>query len=117
MIIQIDRFDASWITIVKKVGQSLTQLKTIVTVRSDWASTRVEGSKLSDEKVEVLFKEIDITKIVGKDSQEVVGYFEILDLISESFEDISITESRLTNLHIILLKYSKKDEWHKGDYK
>ena len=72
---------------------------------------------MSDEEVEALLKEIDITKIVDRDSQEVVGYFETLDLISESFEDISITESSLKNLHNILLKYSKKDEWHKGDYK
>ena len=46
-----------------------------------------------------------------------MGYFETLDLISESHEDIPITESSLKNLHNILLKHSKKDEWHKGDYK
>lgn len=47
----------------------------------------------------------------------VVGYFETLDIISETYENISISESSLKNLHNILLKYSKKDEWHKGDYK
>ncbi|MCD6347324.1 MAG: Fic family protein, partial [Bacteroidales bacterium] len=77
----------------------------------------IEGAKISNEEVEVLLKEIDITKIVDRDSQEVVGYFETLDLISESFENISISESSLKNLHNILLKHSKKDEWHKGDYK
>lgn len=117
LISQIDRFDASWTTIEKKEGQSLKQLKTIATVRSVGASTRIEGSKMSDEEVEVLLKEIDITKIVDRDSQEVLGYFETLDLISKSFEDISISESSLKNLHNILLKHSKKDEWHKGDYK
>ena len=50
---------------------------------------------MSDEEVEVLLKERDITKIADRDSQEVVGYFETLDLISESFEDISISESSL----------------------
>ncbi|MBE9466789.1 MAG: Fic family protein [Bacteroidetes bacterium] len=117
LISQIDRFDASWSSIEKKEGQSLKQLKTIATVRSVGASTRIEGSKMSNEEVEVLLKEIDITKIADRDSQEVVGYFETLDLISESFENISITESSLKNLHNILLKHSKKDEWHKGDYK
>jgi len=117
LISQIDRFDASWTSIEKKEGQSLKQLKTIATVRSVGASTRIEGSKLSNEEVEVLLKEIDITKIVDRDSQEVVGYFETLDLISESFKDIPITENSLKNLHNILLKHSKKDEWHKGDYK
>lgn len=117
LISQIDRFDASWTTIEKKEGQSLKQLKSIATVRSVGASTRIEGSKMSDEEVEVLLKEIDITKIADRDSQEVVGYFETLDLISESYEDIVISESSLKNLHNILLKHSQKDEWHKGDYK
>ena len=51
-ISQIDRFDASWTTIEKKEGQSLKQLKTIATVRSVGASTRIEGSKMTDEEVE-----------------------------------------------------------------
>jgi len=88
MISQIDRFDASWNSIEKREGQSLKQLKSIATVRSVGASTRIEGSKMSDEEVEVLLKEIDITKIEDRDSQEVVGYFEALDIISESYNDI-----------------------------
>lgn len=117
LISQIDRFDASWASIEKKEGQSLKQLKTIATVRSVGASTRIEGSKMSDEEVDVLLQDIDITKIVDRDSQEVVGYFETLDLISGSYEDIPITENSLKNLHKFLMKYSKKDEWHQGDYK
>jgi Fic family protein len=117
LISQIDRFDASWSTIEKKEGQSLKQLKSIATVRSVGASTRIEGSQMSDEEVEVLLREIDITKIVDRDSQEVVGYFETLDLIAESYTNIAITENNLKNLHNILLKHSSKDEWHKGDYK
>lgn len=72
---------------------------------------------MSDEEVEVLLKKIDITKIEDRDSQEVVGYFETLDLISESYDDIRVNENGLKSLHNILMKYSKKDEWHKGDYK
>jgi len=117
LISQIDRFDASWTSIEKKEGQSLKQLKSIATVRSVGASTRIEGSKMSDEEVEVLLKQIDITKLSDRDSQEVVGYFEALDIITESYENIEIKESNIKNLHNILLKHSKKDEWHKGDYK
>ena len=116
-ISQIDRFDASWTSIEKREGQSLKQLKSIATVRSVGASTRIEGSKMSDVEVEVLLQKIDITKIKDRDSQEVIGYFETLDLISESHQDIEIKENSLKNLHNILLKFSKKDEWHKGDYK
>ncbi len=117
LISQIDRFDASWTTIEKKEGQSLKQLKSIATVRSVGASTRIEGSKMSDEEVEALLKQIDITKLTDRDSQEVVGYFDSMDIISESYADIDITENSLKNLHNILMKYSKKDVWHKGEYK
>ena len=117
VISQIDRFDASWTTLEKKEGQSLKQLKLIATVRSVGASTRIEGSKMSNEEVTVLLQQIDITKLEDRDSQEVVGYFNALDLISESFSDIEISENSIKNLHNILLKYSSKDEWHKGKYK
>ncbi len=117
MVSQIDRFDASWASIERKEGQSLRQLKSIATIRSVGASTRIEGSKMSNEKVEVLLKEIDINKIEDRDSQEVVGYFEALDLISESYKQIVISENSLKHLHNILLKHSEKDDWHKGDYK
>ena len=117
VISQIDRFDASWTTLEKKEGQSLKQLKLIATVRSVGASTRIEGSKMSNEEVTVLLQQIDITKLEDRDSQEVVGYFNALDLISESFSDIEISENSIKNLNNILLKYSSKDEWHKGKYK
>ena len=117
LISQIDRFDASWTAIEKKEGQSLKQLKSIATVRSVGASTRIEGSGMSDEEVEVLLKQIDITKLSDRDSQEVVGYFETLDIITDSYKNIEINESSIKNLHNILMKHSKKDEWHKGDYK
>jgi Fic family protein len=109
--------DASWASVERREGQSLKQLKSIATVRSVGASTRIEGSKMSDEEVHVLLRELDTTKLEDRDSQEVVGYFEAFDIISESFKNIQITESGLKNLHSILLKYSKKDEWHKGNYK
>ena len=117
IISQIDRFDASWTTIEKKEGQSLKQLKSIATIRSIGASTRIEGSKMSDEEVTVLLQELDISKLEDRDSQEVVGYFNAFDIISESYRDIEISENSLKNLHNILMKHNKKDEWHKGKYK
>jgi len=63
------------------------------------------------------FKKIDTKNLTDRDSQEVVGYFEVLDLISESYENIGVTESHIKSLHNSLMKYSAKDEWHKGNYK
>jgi Fic family protein len=117
LISEIDRFDANWTAIERKEGQSLKELKSIATVRSVGASNRIEGNKMSDEEVDVLLQEIDITKLTDRDSQEVVGYFEVLDLISESYEGISVTENHIKSLHNSLMKYSAKDQWHKGNYK
>lgn len=116
-ISKIDRFDASWSAIEKREGQSLKHLKTAATIKSVGASTRIEGSKMSNEEIEVLLNNIDISKMEDRDSQEVLGYFNALDLISESYKDINITEGNIKNLHIVSLKYSKKDAWHKGEYK
>jgi Fic family protein len=117
LISEIDRFDANWTAIERKEGQSLKELKSIATVRSVGASNRIEGNKMSDEEVDGLLQEIDIAKLADRDSQEVVGYFEVLDLISESYEGISITENHIKSLHNSLMKYSAKDQWHKGNYK
>lgn len=117
LISEIDRFDASWTAIERREGQSLKELKSIATVRSVGASNRIEGNKMSDEEVDVLLKKIDVAKLSDRDSQEVVGYFEVLDLISEAYENIDCSENHIKNLHNILMKHSAKDQWHKGNYK
>jgi hypothetical protein len=61
LISEIDRFDAAWHAIERREGQSLKELKSIATVRSVGASTRIEGSKLSDEEVDILLKNLDIS--------------------------------------------------------
>jgi Fic family protein len=117
LISEIDRFDAHWTAIERKEGQSLKELKSIATVRSVGASNRIEGNRMSDNEVDALLLNVDKTKLTDRDSQEVVGYFEVLDLISESHESISLTESHIKSLHNRLMKYSIKDQWHKGNYK
>jgi Fic family protein len=116
-ISQIDRFDATWAQIEKREGQTLKQLKSIATVRSVGASTRIEGSKMTDAEVEVLIEKLKISKLEERDEQEVAGYFDALDTIAESYKDIEITEGNIKNLHKILMSHSEKDAWHRGGYK
>jgi Fic family protein len=116
-ISKVDRFDAAWSQVEKREGQTLKQLKSIATVRSVGASTRIEGSKMTDAEVEVLIEKLKISKLEERDEQEVAGYFEVLDTIAESYKDIEISEGSLKNLHKILMRHSEKDEWHRGDYK
>ena len=53
---KIDRFDASWSNIEKRESSTLMQLKSIATVKSVGASTRIEGSKMTDDEVSVLIE-------------------------------------------------------------
>jgi len=114
---KIDRFDASWATIEKREGASLKQLKSLATVRSVGASTRIEGSKMTDDEVAVLIEKLSVAKLEERDEQEVMGYFEALDTIAENYESIGISESEIKNLHKILMLHCEKDLWHRGNYK
>ena len=114
---KIDRFDASWTSIEKREGAILKQLKSIATVRSVGASTRIEGSKMTDDEVAVLIDKLSISKLEERDQQEVIGYFEALDTIAENFESIGISETQIKNLHKILMQHGEKDAWHRGNYK
>lgn len=115
----IDRFGGAWSVIEKREGyKTLKELISIATVHSIGASTRIEGSKMTNDEVKALiFDNIKIEKLIQRDQQEVIGYFNALDIISESYRDIEITESSLQNLHNILMRHSEKDQWHKGNYK
>lgn len=116
-ISQVDRFDAEWTSIEQRERQSLRELRAIATVRSVGASTRIEGSSMTDAEVEVLLDALKVSRLEERDQQEVAGYFGALNVIIESFNDIDITEANIKNLHKILMRHSEKDVWHSGNYK
>lgn len=115
----IDRFGGEWSGIAKREGeQTLKQLKSIATVESTGASTRIEGSRMSDDEVRALiFSNLKIEKLEERDQQEVKGYFRVLDIIGETYDELEITERHIKSLHNELMRFSEKDAWHKGDYK
>lgn len=117
LLSKIDRFDASWTAIEKREGKNLKHLKAIATVKSTGSSTRIEGAAMTDKEVSILIKNLDTSKLEERDAQEVAGYFRALEMILDSFAEINITESNIKSLHNTLLKFSVKDEWHKGGYK
>lgn len=117
LISEIDRFDGKWAGIERREGQSLKELKSIATVRSVGASNRIEGNKMSDEEVDILLRKINFTDLTERDAQEVVGYFEVMDLLSEAYKNIDLSENHIKGLHSLLMKHSVKDHWHKGNYK
>jgi len=117
LITEIEEFKGQWRLLKTLSPERLASLRKIATIESVGSSTRIEGSKLSDLEVEALLSNIKSTSFKSRDEQEVAGYAEAMDLVFESFDDISITENHIKQLHQLLLKHSTKDEHHKGSYK
>lgn len=116
-ITQIDELKGRWIAGARLSPQVLGRLKRSVLVTSTGASTRIEGAKLSDGDVEKLMRGIENQKFTDRDKQEVKGYYELLENVFNSWKNIRFTESAIKHFHKELLKYAKKDERHRGEYK
>lgn len=113
----IDRFKGNWDSIELKHSKHLKELKKIATIESIGSSTRIEGATLTDNEVEKLLKSVKITKLTTREQQEVVGYWETMQIILDNYKDIDISKRFIHQLHGILLKHSSKDQSHKGKYK
>ncbi|MFZ3054892.1 MAG: Fic family protein [Minisyncoccales bacterium] len=116
-ITQIDQLKGQWISGAQLNPQTLGRLKRSVLITSSGSSTRIEGSRLSDEDVEKLMKGINIQKFTDRDKQEVKGYFELLENIFNSWESLKFSENSIKHFHKELLKYAEKDILHRGEYK
>lgn len=113
----IDSFKGQWEVIEEKRSKHLKELRKIATIKSIGSSTRIEGATLTDDEVEKLLKSVKITKLDTREQQEVVGYYDALQVILENYKDIELSERYIHQLHGILLKHSGKDRAHKGKYK
>lgn len=114
---EVDLFKGNWDLIETKEKRYLKELRDIATIQSIGSSTRIEGATLTDEEVKQLLKSVTIHKLDKREEQEVVGYYEALETILKHYNDIDLSERYLHQLHTILLKYSDKDQRHKGRYK
>lgn len=113
----IDSFKGNWKAIENENSKHLKELRKIATIESIGSSTRIEGSTLTDAEVEKLLKSIKITKLKSRDEQEVIGYYDTLEIILDNYLDLELSERYIHQLHGILLKHSNKDQSHKGKYK
>jgi len=116
-IAKIDEFKGWWRGTSTRNPQALGRLKRSIIVTSTGASTRIEGSQLSDKEVEKLLKGLKTSKIKDRDSQEVAGYAEVLQTVFDSYKDIPFTEGIILQFHAQLLRYSEKDKRQRGKYK
>lgn len=116
-IARIDELKGQWIAGAKLSPQVLGRLKRSVLITSTGASTRIEGARLSDHDVEKLMSGISLQKFSNRDKQEVKGYFELLRNVFDAWEHIRFSESAIKHFHKEILKYTEKDERHRGEYK
>ncbi|WP_240142349.1 Fic family protein [Nitrosomonas oligotropha] len=66
---------------------------------------------------ERLLANLEIKRFTSRDEQEVAGYAEAMETVFQSWADIPVTENHIKQLHRDLLRYSDKDERHRGEYK
>jgi Fic family protein len=116
-IAAIDEFKGAWRALGRLAPERLGQLRKVATIESVGSSTRIEGSRLSDQEVEALLSRAREEGFATRDEQEVAGYAGVMDLVFESFASIAIDERHLMQLHRVLLAHSTKDERHRGRYK
>src|SRR5258708_37504418 len=116
-IAQIEELKGRWIAGSNLSPQTLGRLKRSVLITSTGASTRIEGSKLSDEDIEKMLRGISIQKFTNRDEQEVQGYYELLQNVFESWEEQGLNEGLIKHFHKELLKHVEKDTLHRGNYK
>lgn len=117
LIVQIDEFKGAWRAMSSLAPERLLALKHIATIESVGASTRIEGSKLTNAQVETVLANLEIKSFKTRDEQEVAGYADVMELIFSSSEHIPFNENHITQLHRDLLAHSTKDEHHRGRYK
>ncbi|MBL7771549.1 MAG: Fic family protein [Chitinophagaceae bacterium] len=116
-ISEIDEFKGAWRALGQLAPEQLTSLKRVATIESIGSSTRIEGSKLTDQQVEILLGNLQINTFSTRDEQEVAGYAAAMNLVFQHFEQIPLTENYIQQLHNELLQFSEKDGWHRGKYK
>lgn len=114
----IEKYKELW----KEKGKSLDQellasMRNSGTFESIGSSNRIEGNTLSNEEVEKLLSGLKTKSFKSRDEEEVMGYADLLSAIYENYKGIPITESYIKQLHQMLLRYSSKDERHRGECK
>lgn len=117
LVAELDEFKGRWELLGKLAPDVLQSLRRVATIESVGSSTRIEGAKLSDHQVELLLANLDVNSFRSRDEEEVAGYAEAMGVVFDSWEQITLTENHVKQLHGILLKYSGKDLTHRGEYK
>lgn len=117
LIGSIVEFKGEWRVVESIEPERLTSLRRVATIESIGSSTRIEGAKLSDREVEALLGKLQSESFRSRDEEEVAGYAYVMETIQASWADMPVTEGIVLQLHRDLLRYSTKDQRHRGGWK
>jgi len=117
LIASIDEFKGEWRAMEQVGPERLQSLRRVATIESVGSSTRIEGARLSDLEVEVLLGGLRRESFRSRDEEEVAGYAYVVEMVQTSWLHMPATEGVVLQLHRDLLRYSSKDERHRGQWK
>ena len=92
LIAGIDAFKGAWRAIGRIAPERLSGLRRAATIES-------------------------IGSFTTHDAQEVAGYAEAMEAVFGAYDDMTLTENHIRQLHRDLLAHSTEDERHRGFYK
>ena len=88
---------------LKQRPEELEKLVEIAKIQSTEASNAIEGILTTSTRIKQLVKEKTIPK--NRDEQEIAGYRDVLNIIHESFDAISLSRNYILQLHKILYSH------------
>jgi Fic family protein len=117
LVASLDEFKGRWQALGRLAPERLSALRRVATIESVGSSTRIEGAKLTDAEVDRLLSRLDTRSFRSRDEQEVAGYADAMELVFDSWRELTLTENHLKQLHGLLLEHSTRDQRHRGHYK
>ena len=117
LIASIDEFKGEWRAVASIKPERLPSLRRVATIESIGSSTRIEGAKLSDREIANLLSGLKTESFGSRDEQEVAGYAHVMESVQASWSEMAVTGNIVQQLHRDLLRYSTKDERHRGEWK
>lgn len=91
LIAEIDEFKGAWRALGTLAPERLSALRRVAAIENIGSSTRIEGSKLTDRQVENLLSNLEIKSFATRDEQEVAGYAQTMELIFQSWQEITLS--------------------------
>lgn len=107
MLSSLHEFKGKQELFIKLEPDVLTALLDIAKIQSTKASNKIEGIYTSDERLEALVMEKAEPR--NRSEAEIAGYREVLAIVHDSYEHITISPNNILQLHRILYSFNSSD--------